>query len=128
MGSEVSRVLIVLKASSCSGPQWNLFSFLTSLVRGSAFSEKLGMNFLKKDAMPTNLLTCLEVTGLGKFSMTSMLRMAGEYPVGAILCPKKVISLTANWHFLGLSFRINSQNDQTLFFKMFVKVGGGGMN
>ena len=93
-GAEVNNYFTLIKAASCSGPQWfrNVCKFATDLqvraTKGSIFGARFRMNFRTKLIVPRTERSSLTVVGVFKSIMALFGSSSMRIPSTDKTCPR----------------------------------------
>ena len=94
MGAEVNSSFTLIKAASCSDPQWfrNVFQFTTDLrvraTKGSIVVARFGMDFRTKLIVPSTERSYLIVVGVFKSIMALIRSSPMRIPLADITSPR----------------------------------------
>ena len=93
-GAEVNNYFTLIKAASCSDPQWfrNVCKFATDLrvraTKGSMIGARFGMNFRTKLTVPRTERSSLIVVGVFKSIMALIRSSPMRIPSADKTCPR----------------------------------------
>ena len=93
-GEEANNSFTLIKAASCSGPQWfrSVFKFTTDLrvraTKGLMIVTKLGMNFRTKSIVPSTERSSLTVVGVFKSKLALNLSSPMRITSADNTCPR----------------------------------------
>ena len=94
MGAEINDFFTLIKAASCSDPQWfrNVFKFATYLrvraTNGSIIVARFGMNFRTKLIVLSRERSSLIVVGVFKSIMALIIFSPMRIPLAENTCPR----------------------------------------